>query len=112
DSAETFSRRGNCGEYLALVGNVASHRTRTPAGARDVARTVDGIFGARVDTDERGALGRETLGHAAADVRAGPGNQCHFSVQLHTIQRGGGAIRKHFEELKIQVSMNSVTAGL
>jgi hypothetical protein len=26
--------------------------------------------------------------------------------------RGGGALKKHFEELKIQVSMNSVSAGL
>ena len=100
-------------DHLALVGNVAGHRGGASARALDVTRAVGSIFGARIDAYDRGALGRETLRDTAADIRAGPGDQRHFSsLASSRIQRGGGAVRKHFEELKIHVSINSVSAGL
>ena len=83
DAAESFARRRDRGDHLALIGDVAGHRRGAAARALDVARAVCGVFGARIDADERGALSRETLGDAAADIRAGSGDQRHFSAQLH-----------------------------
>src|SRR5690348_10747723 len=60
------------------------------------------------------AFGGQGLRDAASDVGAGPGDNCNLSFKFHRspIQRAGGAVTKHFEELKIQVPMNSASAGL
>src|SRR3984885_7788290 len=112
DSAERLARRRDRRDHLTLVGDVARHCYRPSADALDVARTVGAILRARIPAHERGPPCRKASRHPAADIRTGPRYQRNFSAQLHLIQRGGGAVKKHFDELKIHVSMNSVSAGL
>jgi hypothetical protein len=85
DSAERFARRCDRGGHLAFVSDIAGHRDSTATRALDVTRAVCRIVGARIDAHKRGAFGRETLRDAAADIRAGPRDQRHFSAQLHLI---------------------------
>src|ERR1700722_16260530 len=80
DSAEVLARRRDRSNHLALVGDVASHRGGASAGAFNVACAVSRIFSARIDAYERGAFGRETFRDTAADIRAGPRDQRHFSI--------------------------------
>src|SRR5216684_979352 len=83
DARERLARSQHGRDDLTLVGDVAGYADRAAARALDVARAVGGIFRARIDADQRGALGCETLGNTAADIRAGPGDQCNFSFQSH-----------------------------
>ena len=70
------------GGTMPLIGDVACDRDRAAADAAQIASAIGSVFGARIDAYEGRAFGSQTLRDAAADIRAGAGDQSELATGM------------------------------